>query len=93
MEPPRARPYCPDFVVEVRSGSQRSLTQLLHKMQEYMENGARLGWLIDPIERTVRVYRAGVDEPELLAEPETLDGGELLPGFSFAVRELIFDLT
>ncbi len=92
-EPPRARPYCPDFVVEVRSGSQRSLTQLLEKMREYMENGAQLGWLIDPMERTVRIYRAGVDEPELLAEPETLDGEELLPGFTFAVRDLIFDLT
>lgn len=92
-EPPRARPYCPDFVVEVRSRSQRSLTPLLDKMQEYMDNGAQLGWLIDPIERTVRVYRVGADAPELLAEPETLDGGELLPGFTLAVRELIFDLT
>ena len=93
VEPPRARPYCPDFVVEIRSTSQSSLTPLLEKMREYMDNGARLGWLIDPIERTVRVYRAGVDEPELLAEPETLDGEEVLPGFTFAVRELIFDLN
>ena len=92
-EPPRARPYCPDLVVEVRSGSQRSLTPLLEKMREYMENGARLGWLIDPMGRTVRVYRAGEDEPELLTEPETLDGEEVLPGFTFAVRELIFDLN
>ena len=58
-----------------------------------MENGARLGWLIDPMGRTVRVYRAGEDEPELLTEPETLDGEEVLPGFTFAVRELIFDLN
>ena len=92
-EPPRARPYCPDFVIEVRSGSQRSLTPLLGKMREYMENGAQLGWLIDPLERTVRVYRAGFDEPELLADPEALDGEEILPGFTFAVRELIFELA
>ena len=92
-EPPRARPYCPDFVIEVRSSSQRSLVPLLEKMREYMENGAQLGWLIDPLERTVRVYRTGVDEPELLADPEALDGEEILPGFTFAVRELIFDLS
>ena len=90
------RPYCPDFVVEIRSTSQSrpsDLAELLNKMQEYLDNGAQLGWLIDPIERTVRVYRAGVDEPELLTEPETLDGEGVLPGFTFPVRELIFDLT
>ena len=95
-EAPRARPYCPDFVVEVRSTSQSrrsDLTELLNKMREYMDNGALLGWLIDPIERTVRIYRAGVAEPELLNDPETLDGEDVLPGFTFAVRQLIFDLT
>ena len=58
-----------------------------------MDNGAKLGWLIDPIERTVHVYRAGADEPELLPDPETLDGEGVLPGFTFAVRELIFELV
>jgi Uma2 family endonuclease len=90
---PRGRPYCPDFVVEIRSSSQRSLRPLLAKMQEYMESGARLGWLIDPMERTVRIYRAGAAEPELLADPETLDGEEVLPGFAFEVRKLVFDLV
>ena len=92
-DPPRARAYCPDFVVEIRSTSQRSLNPLLDKMREYMDNGARLGWLIDPIERTVRVYREGVAEPELLADPETLDGEDVLEGFTFNVGRLIFDLT
>lgn len=95
-EAPRARPYCPDFVVEIRSTSQSrpsDLDELLSKMQEYMDNGALLGWLIDPIERSVRIYRAGVAEPELLNDPETLDGEDVLPGFAFAVRQLIFDLT
>lgn len=92
-DPPRARPYCPDFVVEIRSTSQRSLTHLLNKMQEYMDNGAKLGWLIDPIERTVRIYRAGAAEPELLTDPETLDGEDVLPGFTFAVGELIFNVA
>ena len=93
---PRARPYCPDFVVEIRSTSQSrpsGLNELLDKMQEYLDNGAQLGWLIDPIERTVRIYRAGVAEPELLNDPEMLDGEDVLPGFAFAVRQLIFDLV
>ena len=95
-DPPRARRYCPDFVVEIRSPSQSrpsDLAELLAKMQEYMDNGAQLGWLIDPIERTVRIYRAGAAEPELLHDPETLDGENVLPGFTFAVRQLIFDLV
>jgi len=95
-EAPRASPYCPDFVVEIRSTSQwrpSDLGELLNKMQEYMDNGALLGWLIDPIERTVHVYRAGVAEPELLNDPETLGGEGVLPGFTFTVRQLIFDLT
>ena len=93
VEPPRARPYCPDFVLEIRSTSQVSVTPLLAKMQEYMESGARLGWFIDPIARTVRIYRAGVAEPELLQDPETLDGEDVLSGFIFPVRELIFNLV
>ena len=95
-EPPRARPYCPDFVVEIRSASQSrpsDLAELLNKMQEYMDNGAKLGWLIDPLERAVRIYRAGIAEPEFLADPETLDGEDVLPGFVFEVRRLIFDLV
>ena len=95
-DPPRARRYCPDFVVEIRSTSQSrpsDLAALLAKMQEYMDNGAKLGWFIDPIERTVRIYRAGAVEPELLQDPETLDGEEVLPGFVFEVRNLIFDLV
>ena len=93
---PGGRPYCPDFVVEIRSTSQSrpsDLTELLSKMQEYMDNGAQLGWLIDPLERTVRIYRAGVAEPELLHDPVTLNGEGVLPGFIFEVRELIFDLA
>ena len=92
-EPPRTWSFCPDFVVEVRSDSQIPNAHLLAKMQEYMDNGAQLGWFIDPLERTVRIYRAGAAEPELLHDPETLDGENVLPGFTFAVRQLIFDLV
>ena len=90
------RPHCPDFVVEIRSPSQShpsDLAELRDKMREYLDNGARLGWLIDPLERTVRIYRAGGGEPELRRDPELLDGEDVLPGFTFAVRRLIFDLA
>lgn len=80
----------PDFIVEVRSRTDR-LPSLLAKMQEWTDGGARLGWLIDYLTRRAYIYRAGQDEPELLENPETLSGEDVLPGFTFAVRRLIFD--
>lgn len=80
----------PDLVVEVRSRTDR-LPSLLVKMQEWMEGGARLGWLTEVRNRRVYIYRAGQDGPELLENPETLAGADTLPGFTFAVRRLIFD--
>ena len=80
----------PDFVVEVRSRTDR-LPPFLDKMQEWMEGGARLGWAIDPFNRYTYLYRAGQAEPELLENPETLSGEDVLPGFVFEVRRLIFD--
>ncbi len=70
---------CPDFVVELRSGSD-ALKPLQEKMQEYMENGAKLGWLIDPQNKIVEVYRVGL-EVEILSNPTELSGEEVLPGF------------
>ncbi len=70
---------CPDFTVELRSSSD-TLKSLQEKMQEYMDNGAKLGWLIDPKNRTVEVYRVGV-EVEVLSNPTELSGEEVLPGF------------
>jgi Uma2 family endonuclease len=56
-------------------------------MQEYLDNGARLGWLIDPVEKRVHVYRP--DQPvEVLDDPATLSGDPVLPGFIWQVREL-----
>ena len=72
-------PLCPDFVLELRSPTDR-LSTLQDKMQEYVDNGARLGWLIDPGERVVYVYRPEHDV-ERLENPETLSGEEVLPGF------------
>ena len=80
----------PDFVIEVRSRTDR-LPPFLAKMQEWMDGGATLGWGIDSRQRRVYVYRAGLAEPEILENPETLSGEDLLPGFIFEVRRLIFD--
>jgi Uma2 family endonuclease len=77
---------CPDFVVELRSQSD-SLTALQAKMREYLENGARLGWLIDPQNRRVEIYRLG-GEVEVLENPVELSGEDVLPGFVLNLRKL-----
>ncbi|ERN39905.1 uncharacterized protein conserved in cyanobacteria [Rubidibacter lacunae KORDI 51-2] len=79
-------PLCPDFVVELRSKSDR-LLPLQNKMQEYMENGALLGWLIDPQTGRVDVYRLD-HEVEVLGEPEELSGEDVLPGFVLQRRRI-----
>ena len=79
-------PLCPDFVVELRSPSD-SLANLQYKMSEYAENGATLGWLIDPLERRVHVYRAnGITE--ILDAPETVSGAPLLAEFTLEMAKI-----
>ena len=78
----------PDFVVEVRSRSDR-LTPLLAKMAEWMEAGARLGWMLDAIDRRVYIFRPG-REIEILENPAVLYGEDVLPGFVFEVGRLMF---
>ena len=85
-------PGAPDFVVEIRSRRDR-LRPLQRKMRLWMDGGARLGWLIDPRHRRVYIYRQGQPEPEVLVDPATLDGEDVLPGFVFAVGRYIFDLA
>lgn len=82
-------PGAPDFVVEVRSRTDR-VEAGLAKMQEWMDGGARLGWYIDPYGRRVYVYRTG-REVEVIDDPDTLSGEDVLPGFVFEVRRLVFD--
>jgi Uma2 family endonuclease len=79
-------PICPDFVVELRSRSDR-LPFLLGKMAEYIANGASLGWLIDPFKRQVYVYRPD-DEVVILDNPETVSADPLLPGFELNLTQL-----
>jgi Uma2 family endonuclease len=77
-------PLCPDFVVELRSASDR-LKTLQDKMQEYRDNGAKLGLLIDPQNKRVEIYRPD-QEVEIQENPKTLSGENILPGF-------VLDLT
>lgn len=79
-------PICPDFVVELRS-PENSLLLLQNKMLEYMENGSQLGWLLDPDNKQVHVYRLG--KPAVrLEDPEIISGDPVLPGFIFNPREI-----
>jgi Uma2 family endonuclease len=79
-------PLCPDFVVELRSPTDQ-LDAVRRKMGEYLDNGAELGWLIDPIEKRVYVYRQGEQE-ECLDIPETVSGDPLLPGFVLHLKDI-----
>lgn len=79
-------PVCPDFVMELRSPND-SLRDLQEKMEEYIANGSQLGWLIDPIERKVHVYRPG-QAPECLDSPESVCGDPVLRGFKLHLTEV-----
>ncbi|MGB3264809.1 MAG: Uma2 family endonuclease [Microcoleus sp.] len=80
-------PLCPDFVVELRSKTD-SLKKLQEKMQEYIDNGARLGWLIDRQNRRVEIYRPG-QSVEILQNPATVSGEDVLPGFVLDLAEIM----
>ena len=79
-------PLCPDFVIELVSPSD-SLKKTQEKMQEYRENGCRLGWLINRKKREVEVYRLGQDV-EVLQSPLTLSGENVLPGFVLNLQKI-----
>ncbi|MCR4414517.1 MAG: Uma2 family endonuclease, partial [Thermoguttaceae bacterium] len=79
-------PLCPDFVVEIRSPTDR-LSTLQAKMEEYLENGAQMGWLIDPGERCLYVYRAGA-EVERLESPSVVGADPVLPGCTIDFQPL-----
>jgi Uma2 family endonuclease len=78
-EKERFAPLCPDFVVELMSPND-SLAKTRNKLQEYIENGAKLGWLINRKQRQVEIYRPQ-EQPEILTNPETVSGEDVLPGF------------
>jgi Uma2 family endonuclease len=79
-------PFCPDFAAEVVSPS-NTPEEVQEKMAEYLANGLRSGWLIDPYEAAVYIYRAG-KPVEHRIHPEILTGDPVLPGFTFNVTQL-----
>ena len=83
-------PLCPDFVVELRSPSDR-MADLREKMIDYIANGVRLGWLIDLYEKRVEAYRPDREVEELLA-PESLAADDVLPGFLLKLAPIYDEL-
>jgi len=79
-------PLCPDFVLELRSKND-SLESLQQKMQEYQENGAKLGWLIDRSRKKVEIYRPK-KSVEVQNSPNSLSGEDILPGFTLDLSEI-----
>jgi Uma2 family endonuclease len=78
-------PLCPNFVIELRSATDR-LRPLQAKMQEYLKSGLKLGWLINPQDQTVEIYRAK-QAVEILPLPTTLSGEDILPGFMLEIED------
>ncbi|MCT7968346.1 Uma2 family endonuclease [Laspinema sp. D1] len=79
-------PLCPDFAVELVSETDEIQTTR-SKMQEYLTNGLRLGWLIDPETQTVEIYRQN-QKVEVLQSPSTLSGEEVLPDFILTLQPI-----
>ncbi|MGD1700207.1 Uma2 family endonuclease [Dapis sp. BLCC M229] len=77
-------PICPDFVIELRSPSDR-LKPLQEKMKEYLDCGLRLGWLINPQDGTIEIYRPQ-KAVEILTLPVSLSGEDVLPGFNLSIE-------
>ncbi|MEZ4678924.1 MAG: Uma2 family endonuclease [Caldilineaceae bacterium] len=82
----RFAPIAPDFVIELRSSSD-SIKSLREKMQEYVKNGVRMGWLIDAQNRTVEIYEPGEDV-EIVSNPDYVAGDPLLPGFKLDMQSI-----
>jgi Uma2 family endonuclease len=83
-EQSRYAPLCPDFIIELRSPND-GLAELKQKMEQWVANGVQLGWLIDPENKTVCIYRPG-EQPEILAHPTSVQGSGVVAGF-----ELVMD--
>ena len=79
-------PLCPDFVIEILSPND-SLKKTQNKMQEYIENGCRLGWLINRKKQEVEIYRPGQDV-EVLNSPQNIYGENTLPGFVLNIQRI-----
>lgn len=79
-------PLAPDFIIELLSPNDR-LSDVQSKMTEYQACGVKLGWLIDPDEKRVEIYRVG-KETEVLLEPKNLSGEDLMPNLTVDLQEI-----
>jgi Uma2 family endonuclease len=79
-------PFCPDFVLELRSPSD-SMRLQREKMSEYIANGARLGWLLDPEQKQVHAYQQG-SPSRILTNPASVSGETVLPGFTLDLSKV-----
>ncbi len=79
-------PICPDFVVELRSRT--DLRELQEKMQDYLDSGLRLGWLINPKDQQVEIYRQG-QSVEVLQSPTNISGEDVLLGFVLVLNGIL----
>jgi Uma2 family endonuclease len=79
-------PFAPDFVIELRSATDR-LSDAQTKMEEWIANGVELGWLIEPKQRRVTVYRAGAD-PEIYEDPTSMQGVGCVAGFELVMQRV-----
>ncbi len=82
--------FAPDLAVEILSKS-NTRREMERKLRDYFAGGTRLVWYVDPRKRTVRVY-TGPENVVALTEDQTLDGGDVLPGFALALRDLFAEL-
>ncbi|EAZ92195.1 Uma2 family endonuclease [Crocosphaera chwakensis] len=82
-------PIAPDFVIELMSPTDE-LNELQNKMEEYMNCGVQLGWLINPDEKQVEIYRQQ-EKPEILNNPLTLSGEQILPNLIVNLQDIIED--
>jgi Uma2 family endonuclease len=79
-------PLCPDFIIELRSPSDK-LSAAKAKMQQWIANGAHLGWLIDPIEQSVSIYRPN-QSPEVHYHPTSVQGDGIMAGFELVMSRI-----
>ncbi|MCB1178921.1 MAG: Uma2 family endonuclease, partial [Leptospiraceae bacterium] len=80
-------PICPEFVVEILSDSDSTDT-LQKKMEEWIDNGCLLGWLIDIDERNVYIYRQGKKVEKIIGLNHVLSGENILPGFNLDLKDI-----
>lgn len=80
-------PICPDFVIELRSKTDR-LDVLQDKLSEYLDNGVKLGWLVDPLLEQVHIYEAG-KPVQLLEHPQTVAGTGCVEGFVLDLKGIL----